>query len=70
MTVLATATRIHSDDDRLVGRCEPCDQTLHPVEGFDPDVALGTFFQHHPNSDEAVHRPQLPAGWRAAPADG
>ena len=67
MTVLTTATRVHSDDDRLVGRCQPCDQTLHHVECFDSDVALGTFFLHHPNSDVALHRPQVPAGWRPAP---
>ena len=66
MTTMATATRIHSGDDRLVARCEPCDQTLHHVEGFDLDVALGTFFHFHPNSAEAVHRPHVPAGWRPA----
>lgn len=66
MTTLAAATRIHSEDGRLVARCEPCDERLHHVQGFDVDVALGTFFHHHPNSGEAVHRPQVPAGWQAA----
>lgn len=68
MTMTATATRISSDDGHLVARCEPCGQTLRHVEGFDADVALGTFFHVHPSSGEAVHQLDLPAGWRPAVA--
>ncbi len=43
--------------------CESCGVVLRPVDGVDTDVALGTFLQHHPDSPEAVHRPDVPAGW-------
>ena len=43
--------------------CDTCGITLRPVEDVDEDVALGTFLQHHPASPEAVHRPDVPAGW-------
>ena len=43
--------------------CGTCGITLRPVDDVDEDVALGTFLQHHPASPEAVHRPDVPAGW-------
>ncbi|MCW2665787.1 MAG: hypothetical protein JWN57_749 [Frankiales bacterium] len=64
MTVMG-ATQVDHDGAGLVARCSGCSIALRQVDGFDPDVALGTFLQHHPASTEAVHRPQVPAGWRA-----
>ena len=66
MTVMNAVSRVHLDEQRLVAECGPCAKTLHQC-GDDRDVALGTFFQHHPNSVHAVHRPDLPAGWRPTP---
>jgi hypothetical protein len=43
--------------------CESCGVALRPVDDVDTDVALGTFLQHHPDSPEAVHRIDVPAGW-------
>lgn len=46
-----------------VVECDSCGVTLRPVEDVDEDVALGTFLLHHPAAPEAVHRPEVPAGW-------
>jgi len=46
-----------------VVECESCGVALRPVDEVDTDVALGTFLQHHPDSPEAVHRIDVPAGW-------
>lgn len=46
-----------------VVECSSCGVSLRPVEDVDTDVALGTFLQHHPDSPEAFHRLDVPAGW-------
>jgi hypothetical protein len=46
-----------------VVECASCGVALRPVDDVDTDVALGTFVQHHPDSPEAVHRPDVPVGW-------
>lgn len=69
MTMLAAVTRVYRNEQHLVAECGPCAQTLHQQTGFDRDIAVGTFFQHHPNSTLAVHRPDLPAGWHIASDD-
>ncbi len=46
-----------------VVECAACGVALRPVDQVDTDVALGTFVQHHPDSPEAVHRLEVPAGW-------
>jgi hypothetical protein len=43
--------------------CASCQVSLRPVDEVDTDVALGTFLHHHPDSPEAVHRLDVPAGW-------
>lgn len=48
--------------------CDACGVAMRPVDDVDEDVALGTFLQHHPTSPEAVHRPDVPAGWSAVTA--
>ena len=60
------ATHVHRDEQRLVATCTDCGLALETVDGFDPDVALGTLFQLHPQEPEALHRPAVPGGWRAA----
>ena len=50
----------------LVGRCQTCGVVVEQVPAFDEDVALGTFLQAHPLAPEALHRDDLPAGWRTA----
>ncbi len=72
MTTAATArNRVHGLD-HLVGECTVCGLVLEQVDGFDPDVALGTFLLHHPDSPQAMHRLDVPAGWsvRGASQDG
>ena len=68
MTMTHAATQVHRDERGLRAQCTGCDLALRQVDGFDTDVALGTLFQHHPASPQAVHRPAVPAGWRAAAA--
>jgi hypothetical protein len=53
-------------DAGTVRTCGTCEVVLHQVDGFDADVALGTFLLHHPDAAQAVHRAELPAGWRQA----
>ncbi len=53
------------DDPCLVVECSSCGFVLRSLDDFDPDVALGTFFAHHPASPEAIHQPDVPAGWTA-----
>lgn len=64
MTVMTAATHVSRDSAGLIARCTICATALRHIDGFDPDVALGTLFQHHPASPAAVHRPAVPAGWR------
>lgn len=61
-TVAAARNRVHGVD-RLVAECTACGLVLEQVEGFDPDVARGTFLHNHPDSPQAVHQPDVPAGW-------
>lgn len=61
-------TQVHRDEQGLLAQCRHCGLALRQVDGFDPDVALGTLLQHHPASPEAVHRAGVPAGWRAEAA--
>ena len=70
MTTAATAARLSHGPDGLLGECLPCHVRLAQLPEFDRDVALGTFLQHHPMSPHAVHRADVPAGWRPAPSDG
>ena len=69
MTLSTSAMRMHSDSDRLVVECLPCGLRLSQHPGFDRDVAVGTFLQHHPSSERAVHRPDVPAGWSLLPPE-
>jgi len=61
-TAPAARTRVHGVD-HLVGECAACGLVLEQVDGFDPDVARGTFLHKHPDSLQAVHQPDVPAGW-------
>lgn len=70
MTLLLAPTRVHTDGSRVLAQCQPCGQTLHLRDGFDRDIALGTFFRYHPNSTLAVHRADEPAGWSICDPDG
>jgi hypothetical protein len=67
VTATTTITRVlrSSGDggDGGVVECDSCGVALRPVDDVDEDVALGTFLHHHPASREAVHRPDVPAGW-------
>ena len=66
MTGTTSVSRVrHTPDDDacVVVECAACGLVLRQVEDFDRDVALGTFFSHHPASPDAVHRPDVPAGW-------
>jgi hypothetical protein len=65
MTATTAVTQVSHQGDSLLARCSSCGTELRQVDGFDPDVALGTLFQHHPESPAAVHRPVVPAGWRS-----
>jgi hypothetical protein len=58
------ATQVQRDAAGRLATCSCCGMALRQVDGFDPDVALGTLLQHHPQSPGAVHRPAVPAGWR------
>lgn len=62
MTAPTAVTRVLRSSDGVVV-CDTCGVALRPVELVDEDVALGTFLSHHPASPDAVHRPDLPAGW-------
>ncbi len=62
------STRVQRDEEGLVATCTGCGLALETVGGFDRDVALGTLFQYHPASPEALHRPAVPAGWRTTAA--
>ena len=64
MTRATAVTHVTDEGESLLARCSTCDTELRQVDGFDPDVALGTLYQHHPASPAAVHRPAVPAGWR------
>jgi hypothetical protein len=64
VTTATVTTRVSREGTCLVARCSTCGSALQQVDGFDPDVALGTLFQHHPPSPAAVHQPTVPAGWR------
>ena len=66
MRTAAATTRVSREGTCLVARCRVCGTALQQVEGSDPDVALGTLFQHHPASPLAMHRSAVPAGWRRA----
>jgi hypothetical protein len=66
MTTAASVTQVSHEGESLLARCSSCGTELRQVDGFDPDVALGTLFQHHPASPAAVHRPVVPAGWWCA----
>jgi hypothetical protein len=50
-------------DSGVVVECAPCGLVLRQVDAFDHDVALGTFFSHHPASPDAIHQQDVPAGW-------
>lgn len=64
MTAVTCVLRSSGEDGAGgVVECPSCGVTLRPVDDVDTDVALGTFLQHHPDSPEAVHRPDVPAGW-------
>lgn len=67
MSQAAAAARLSHRPEGLVGECLPCDVVLVQLPDFDRDVALGTFLQHHPMSAQAMHRPEVPAGWQPAP---
>ena len=62
MTTAAARHRVHGVE-HLEAECAACGLVLEQVDGFDPDVARGTFLHHHPDSPQAVHRPDVPAGW-------
>jgi hypothetical protein len=64
VTAPAVVTQVAREGAVLVARCSTCGTAVRQVDGFDPDVALGTLFQHHPASPTAIHRPVVPAGWR------
>jgi hypothetical protein len=64
VTTSTVVTRVSREGTCLVARCTTCGTALQHVDGFDPDVALGTLFQHHPASPAAVHQSAVPAGWR------
>lgn len=53
------------DDPCTVVECAACGLVLRQLDDFDRDVALGTFFSHHPASPDAIHRQDVPAGWSA-----
>ena len=58
-------------DDACTVECAACSLVLRQVDDFDRDVALGTFFSHHPASPDAIHRQDVPPGWSAVePAAG
>ena len=61
-TSVVRALRADGEGSGVVA-CRSCGVTLRPVVDVDVDVALGTFLQHHPDAPEAVHRPDVPAGW-------
>ena len=61
---LTPTTQVHRDDHGLLASCSGCGLTLRQVEGFDPDIALGTLYRDHPPAPQAVHRATIPAGWR------
>jgi hypothetical protein len=63
MTAAAVARNRVRGVDHLVGECIACGLVLQQVDGFDPDVARGTFLQNHPDSQQAVHQTDVPAGW-------
>ncbi len=51
--------------DACTVECAPCGLVLRQVDEFDRDVALGTFFSHHPTSPDAIHQQDVPPGWSA-----
>jgi len=67
MTTMTSVIRVlRSSSDGGPGgvvECTSCEVVLRPVDEVDTDVALGTFLLHHPDSPEAVHRLDVPAGW-------
>lgn len=63
MTAVTRVLRSSGEGDGGVVECPSCQVTLRPVDDVDIDVALGTFLHHHPDSPDAVHRPDVPAGW-------
>ncbi len=64
MTVLSTATRVRAAvDGRLTAECRVCRVHLEQLPGTDVERALSAFDACHA-SGAAVHRPELPWGWR------
>jgi hypothetical protein len=64
-TAVSRVRRPADGDDGCTVECGPCGLVLRQVDDFDRDVALGTFFSHHPASPDAIHRQDVPAGWSA-----
>jgi hypothetical protein len=64
MQAATAVTLVSREGGSMHARCDTCRTELQQVDGFDPDIALGTLYQHHPASPAAVHRPVVPAGWR------
>lgn len=69
MTTEQSPIRVLRGAEQLEVECTSCGLHLEQVADFDRDVALGTFLQCHPMSPEAVHRPDVPAGWWVPAAD-
>ena len=65
MTSVSRIRRTDDDDVCVVVECAACGLVLRRLEDFDRDVALGTFFSHHPASPDAIHQHDVPAGWSA-----
>ncbi len=69
MSAATSVSRIRrsadGDDPCVVVECASCGLVLRQLDDFDRDVALGTFFSHHPASPQAIHRHDVPAGWSA-----
>jgi len=64
-TPVSRVRRPADDEPCVVVECASCGLVLRQLEDFDHDVALGTFFSHHPASPDAIHQPDVPAGWTA-----
>lgn len=66
MSAATNVSRVRRTEDAggaAVVECAPCGLVLRQVDDFDHDVALGTFFSHHPASPDAMHQQDVPAGW-------
>lgn len=60
--------RAADGEDACTVECAPCELVLRQLDDFDHDVALGTFFSHHPASPDAIHQQDVPAGWTVVDA--